>query len=160
MNGEEREDKRMFTAQYFIDKLEMTPHVEGGYYKECFLSDTLAWSSIYFLLEQGDVSHFHRLESDELWYYHAGSALTIYVIDAEGNMTEKQLGLDVAKGEAPQVLVPKGTIFGSAQNEEGFSLVGCMVAPAFTFEGFELFEREELLQRYPEHEEVIVKLTK
>ncbi|MDF2594374.1 MAG: cupin [Clostridia bacterium] len=150
----------MFTAQYFIEKLEMMPHVEGGYYKECFLSDERMWSSIYFLLEQGDVSHLHRLQSDELWYYHAGSSLTIYIIDVEGKLTEKQLGLDIEKGEVPQVLVPKGTIFGSAQNKEGFSLVGCMVAPAFTFEGFELFEREELLQKYPEHRDIIVRLTR
>ena len=150
----------MCTAKYFIDKLEMIPHVEGGYYKECFLSDTKAWSSIYFLLEKGDVSHFHRLQSDELWYYHAGSALTIYIIDEEGSLSAKQLGLDIAKGEAPQVLVPRGTIFGSAQNEEGFSLVGCMVAPAFTFEGFELFEREELLIKYPAHKDIITRLTR
>ncbi|WP_069998923.1 cupin domain-containing protein [Cellulosilyticum sp. I15G10I2] len=150
----------MYTASYFIDKLEMMPHIEGGYYKECFVSDIGAWSSIYFLLEQGEVSHFHRLQSDELWYYHAGSALTIYMIDARGELIEQQLGLDIAKGEMPQVLVPRGSIFGSAQNEEGFSLVGCMVAPGFTFEGFELFEREELMQKYPEYQEVIMKLTR
>jgi predicted cupin superfamily sugar epimerase len=150
----------MYTADYFKETLEMIPHIEGGYYKECFLSDTNQWSSIYFLLEEGEVSHFHRLDADELWYYHAGLPLTIYIIDQEGRLTEKQLGLDASKGEAPQVLVPKGTIFGSAQNAAGFSLVGCMVAPAFTFEGFELFERQELLDRYPAHKEVILKLTK
>ncbi len=150
----------MYTAQYFIEKLEMTAHVEGGYYKECFVSDVGAWSSIYFLLKQGEVSHFHRLQSDELWYYHAGSSLTIYIIDENGKLTEEQLGIDITKGQVPQVLVPKGTIFGSAQNEEGFSLVGCMVAPAFTFDGFELFERDMLLKKYPVHEDVIMKLTR
>ena len=64
------------------------------------------------------------------------------------------------KGEVPQVLVPKGMIFGSAMEEEGFSLVGCMVSPCFKYEEFELFDRKELLEKYPEHREVILRLTR
>lgn len=160
----------MYTAAYFIEKLEMKPHVEGGYYKECLLSaenivmqerkDKKLWSSIYFLLQTGEVSNFHRLKADEVWYYHSGTALTIYMISPEGELITKQLGLNVEKGEVPQVLVPKGYIFGSAQNEEGYSLVGCMVAPAFEFEDFELFERKALMEMYPQHEQIIEKLTR
>lgn len=160
----------MYTADYFIQMLNMTPHVEGGYYKECLLSSDpiekenlsskTLWSSIYFLLQTGEVSHFHRLKSDEVWYFHSGMPLTIYMISPEGELSYKQLGLDISKGELPQVLVPKGYIFGSALNEEGYSLVGCMVAPSFSFDDFELFERAELLERYPQHEDIIKKLTR
>lgn len=160
----------MYTADYFIQKLDMTPHIEGGYYKECLLStdpvqredisSKTLWSSIYFLLQTGEVSHFHRLKSDEIWYFHSGMPLTIYMISPEGELICKQLGLNISKGESPQVLVPKGYIFGSALNEDGYSLVGCMVAPSFSYEDFELFERIELLEQYPQHEDVIKKLTK
>lgn len=160
----------MYTAEYFIQTLNMLPHVEGGYYKECLLSSDLIkqegtspktlWSSIYFLLQTGEVSHFHRLKSDEVWYFHSGLPLTIYMISPEGELTHHQLGLNISNGELPQVLVPKDHIFGSAQNEEGYSLVGCMVAPSFTFEDFELFERKDLLERYPQHQTIIKKLTR
>ena len=144
----------------------MLPHVEGGYFKESFLSEEKVrenknlWSSIYFLLRTGEVSNFHRLKSDELWYYHDGEALTIYMISPEGELITKQLGINIEKGEVPQALVPKGYIFGSAMNNDGFSLVGCMVAPAFEYEDFELFEREYLLNLYPKHKDIIIKLTR
>lgn len=157
----------MYTADYFIQKLDITPHIEGGYYKESLLStdpvqredisSKTLWSSIYFLLQTDEVSHFHRLKSDEIWYFHSGMPLTIYMISPEGELICKQLGVNISKGESPQVLVPKGYIFGSALNEDGYSLVGCMVAPSFSYEDFELFERKELLERYPQHEDVIKK---
>ncbi len=150
----------MYNAEYFIEQLKMTAHVEGGYFKECLVSDEKRWSSIYFLLRKGEASHFHRLKSDEVWYYHAGEPLTIYMIDELGCLVQKQLGMNIEKGEMPQILVPRGTVFGSMQNEEGFSLVGCMVAPAFTYDEFELFERADLLSRYPQHEDIIMKLTR
>lgn len=95
-----------------------------------------------------------------MWYYHAGSALTIYMISPSGELITKNLGLDIEKGEAPQILVPKGHIFGSAMINEGFSLVGCMVAPAFTFDDFKLFSQKDLLKEYPEHKDIILKLSK
>ncbi|WP_278600689.1 cupin domain-containing protein [Clostridium tertium] len=156
----------MKNAEYYIKNLEMLPHVEGEYFKESFLSEEKVrenknlWSSIYFLLRTGEVSNFHRLKSDELWYYHDGEALTIYMISPEGELITKQLGINIEKGEVPQALVPKGYIFGSAMNNEGFSLVGCMVAPAFEYEDFELFEREYLLNLYPKHKDIIIKLTR
>jgi uncharacterized protein len=156
----------MKNAEYYIKNLEMLPHVEGGYFKESFLSEEKVrenknlWSSIYFLLRTGEVSNFHRLKSDELWYYHDGEALTIYMISPGGELITKQLGINIEKGEVPQALVPKGYIFGSAMNNEGFSLVGCMVAPAFEYEDFELFEREYLLNLYPKHKDIIIKLTR
>lgn len=156
----------MKTAEYYIEKLEMLPHVEGGYFKQSFLSEQSyntekkLWSSIYFLLRTGEVSNFHRLKSDELWYYHAGESLTIYMITPKGKLITKQLGINIENGDSPQVLVPKGYIFGSAMNNNGFSLVGCMVSPAFTYDDFELFKRNDLLNLYPEHQSIIKKLTR
>lgn len=157
----------MNSAEYYIEKLKMEPHVEGGYFNECLQGEEIPegtenrslWSSIYFLLEEGNVSHLHSLKSDEVWYYHAGNPLTIYMISPQGELTERMLGLDVEKGQQPQVLVPRGSIFGAAMEHSGFSLVGCMVAPAFCYEEFDLKTRAELLERYPQHARVIRKLT-
>ncbi|RTR32686.1 cupin domain-containing protein [Shewanella atlantica] len=156
----------MQTADEFIQALALEQHVEGGYYRSSFTSQSrfddkrALWSSIYFLLRTGEVSHFHRLTADEMWYFHAGESLTIYMISEDGELTTAQLGLDLAAGERPQFLVPKGCIFGSAMNQSGFSLVGCMVSPGFTFDDFELFSQESLLAEYPQHEEVIRRLSR
>ncbi len=164
----------MYTAKDFIKQLQMTPHPEGGYFKESYVAEDLIssaelnvnyddkrklWTSIYFLLEDGEVSNFHRLKSDEMWYYHAGSPLTVYMITPEGDLITQKLGLNIEKGELPQFLVPKETIFGSAMNEEGYSLVGCMVAPGFEFRDFELFKRDDLIKQYPQYKDLIIKLT-
>ena len=156
----------MKSAEYYIKSLNMNPHIEGGYFKESFISndefkqDKKLWSSIYFLLRTGEVSNFHRLKSDELWYYHDGQALTIYMITPEGDLITRQLGKDIENGETPQILVPKGCIFGSAMNNNGYSLVGCMVSPAFEYNEFELFKREYLLELYPNYKDIIIKLTR
>ena len=82
------------------------------------------------------------------------------MITPEGEFITEELGLNIEKGEKPQILVPKGYIFGSAMNNPGYALVGCMVSPGFEFKDFELFERKYLLGRYPEYEQVILKLTR
>ncbi|MGE7979984.1 cupin domain-containing protein [Psychrobacillus sp. NPDC093200] len=155
-------------ASYYIEFLGLEPHPEGGYFKSSFAStETLdvsgssrnLYTSIYFLLGEKDISHFHRLKSDELWYFHGGDPLVVHVIDPKGNYHEYKLGLDIANGEMPQVIVPKNSIFGSSVLEGGeFSLVGCMVAPGFEYEDFELFTQDELLENYPEHDFIIRKL--
>jgi len=156
----------MQTADEFIQHLELEQHIEGGYYRSSFNSQSnfdqtrSLWSSIYFLLRTGEVSHFHRLTADEMWYFHAGESLTIYMISEQGELTTAQLGLNLAAGERPQFLVPKGCIFGSAMNQPGFSLVGCMVSPGFTFDDFELFDQETLMSKYPQHEDIIRRLSR
>jgi uncharacterized protein len=160
--------------QYYVSKLGLTPHPEGGYYKETFRSTEMTsdqeltvnfegkrklYTSIYFLLTSNDISHFHRLKSDELWYYHAGSPLTVHIIDENGDYKEIKLGLNLDKGEVPQALVPKNSIFGSSvMDEDTFSLVGCMVSPGFEYKDFELFTQNELLLKYPQHKDVIMKM--
>ncbi|TDL99029.1 cupin domain-containing protein [Macrococcus brunensis] len=149
--------------EQLIRQLNMTPHPEGGYFSETYRSDITTegrelYSSIYFLLETGNISHFHRIDADELWYFHGGDALTLHMIMEDGTYQSVKLGLDVINGEVPQYLVPKNTIFASTVEEENeWSLVGCMVSPGFKFETFELFTQHELMAMYPEHDELIVK---
>ncbi|WP_211117173.1 cupin domain-containing protein [Sporosarcina ureilytica] len=155
-------------ANYFIEQLALEQHPEGGYYKSTFTADETIdafgttrklYTNIYFLLKSGEVSHFHRLKSDEVWYYHGGSSLTIHIIDEEGNYRELKLGLNLDAGEQPQAIVRKNSIFGSSvMDKDTFSLVGCMVSPGFDFEDFELFTQKELLALYPQHESIIRKL--
>lgn len=155
-------------AKYYIQHLGLEAHPEGGYFKSTHASEETLdafgatrkhYTSIYFLLGEGDISHFHRLKSDELWYFHGGSSLIVHVIDEEGNYVEHKLGLDIENGEYPQVLVPRNSIFGSSVVANGaFSLVGCMVSPGFDFEDFELFTQRELLEKYPQHEQIIRKM--
>lgn len=160
--------------QFYISKLGLEPHPEGGYYKRTYESteritdqelsvdfegERLLYTSIYFLLTSKDVSHFHRLKSDELWYYHGGSPLSVHIIDENGEYHERKLGLNLDKGEVPQVLVPKNCIFGSSVSDpDTFSLVGCMVSPGFEFRDFEMFTQAELLTKYPQHKDIIMKL--
>lgn len=158
----------MHQSRYYIEHLKMTKHPEGGYYSESYRHPSTCKdkegnerplsTSIYFLIEEEDASNFHRLKSDEIWYYHNGSPLTIVVITPEGLLETHVLGLDFEKNEKPQILVPAGSIFGSFVKEH-FALVGCMVSPGFDFEDFELFDRQSLLKTYPEYESYIYKLT-
>ncbi|MGI8385983.1 cupin domain-containing protein [Robertmurraya sp. P23] len=154
------------TADYWINQLDLEPHAEGGYFKQSFRSSEklanqsrVLYTSIYFLLREGEVSHFHRLQSDELWYFHAGQSLSIHMIHENGEYEEVRLGLDIEEGEVPQIAVPKNTIFGSSVlTIGGFALVGCMVSPGFEYQDFELFTQKQLLQDYPQHEAIIKKL--
>ena len=154
------------TVQELIDLLELLPHPEGGYYKETFRSpgttakgDRNLMTAIYFLLTSEDVSRFHRIIGDELWFHHSGSPLVVHTLDENGH-TEHLLGSDLSKGQVPQLMVPSGTIFGSAIVEkDSYALVSCTVAPGFDFRDFELFKKEELLPLFPEHEAIISRLT-
>lgn len=152
--------------QALIDQLELKAHPEGGFYAETYRSDETIvekdrslLTSIYFLLTSGNVSRFHRIKSDELWYFHAGSPVTVHTLSEEGHK-ENLLGLDFTKGENPFLLVRANTIFGSSlEVEDGYALVSCAVAPGFDFRDFELFKAEELLADYPNAATIIARLT-
>lgn len=158
----------MYSEKYFIEQLKMEEHPEGGYYYSKHVSEQLMetpvgnraqYTSIYFLLRSEDISHLHRLQFDEVWYYHAGSALTVHMIHPDGTYEAQKLGLNIAAGEQPQIIVPKHTIFGSSvEDDNTFSLVGCMVSPGFDYADFELFTQAELINQYPEHTSVIKKM--
>jgi predicted cupin superfamily sugar epimerase len=148
-----------------IEKMALLPHPEGGYYKETYRSietidgEQSLMTSILFLLTSENASNFHRIQSDEHWYFHEGSPLTVHVIGENGH-EKRMLGLDFAEGQRPYQLVYKQEIFGSeVQEPNSYALVSCAVAPGFMFRDFELFTRHELLDQYPQHEEIICRLT-
>ena len=152
---------------YLIDTLQLRPHPEGGYYSEFYRSELPVstpngernlMTSIYFLLTSKDVSRFHVIASAELWFHHEGSDLTVHMLDEHGH-TELKLGTQNASAR-PQQLVPAGKIFGSTVDApESYALVSCVVAPGFDFNDFRLYERTELLHKFPEHEAIISRLT-
>lgn len=144
-----------------IDQLQLKPHPEGGYFREVIKgnSSELArapYSSIYFLLSHDNISHFHRIDADEIWYHHKGNSLLVHMISPEGQYECISLGKEITKGDVLQYVVPKGTIFASSiANEEGYALVGCMCQPAFDFNNFKIFTQNELKQRFPHLNNII-----
>ena len=163
----------MNTAEYWIQYLKLKPHPEGGFFREIYRSNVETdqknlphgyqgtrrlSTSIYFLLRSGDISRFHRLRSDEVWYYHYGSNVKIILIDQQGRKYTKLLGPRPERAEQPQVIVPAGTVFGAEITEKNsFGLYGCMVTPGFEFDDFEVFNKEDLIQAYPKHADIIEK---
>lgn len=151
----------MKTSKEWIQELKLIAHPEGGYYRETLREDTLnraPYSSIYFLLTHDNISHFHRIDADEVWYHHAGETLTIHMITPQGKYRSVKLGQNISAGDVLQYCVPKGTIFASSiDDNEGYSLVGCMCQPAFEYEHFELLKQDQLLKHYPDLENIIRK---
>lgn len=154
------------TAAYWIDKLGLIPHPEGGFYKQTFRSELTqdgrsASTAIYFLLTPAGFSAFHRLSSDELWHFYAGSPVNVHVIDPDGTYSLHSLGPDAESGQHFQTAVPAGCWFASEVREgAAFGLVGCTVAPGFEFSDFELADRERLAAAYPKHRLLIERLTR
>lgn len=153
-------------AKDWIQHLALTPHPEGGYYRQTILSSDAMdgrpnYSSIYFLLEDTNISHFHQIDADEIWYYHAGATLTLHMIHSDHTYETVRVGPNVDQGDVLQYVVPKNTIFASSiETPHAFAVVGCMVQPAFQFDTFKLYTQQELLQKYPEHEAVIRRYAK
>lgn len=134
----------MQEAKSLIERLGLTPHPEGGWYKETWRSQPLdpgtrsPGTAILFLLEQGQKSHWHRVDADELWLWHAGSPLDLMIADvADANPVTIALGGDVLGGYQPQARVP-ATRWQAADAQRGWALVSCIVVPGFDFAGFEL----------------------
>ena len=162
-------------AKYWIQKLQLEPHPEGGHYLQTYKSELLigrealpgftgpraASTAIYFLLAGENFSAFHRLRSDEMWHFHRGNTVSVHVIDPKGKYSLLRLGNDPEQSEVFQAVVPAGCWFASHVSDwTGWALVGCTVAPGFDFEDFELGSREELVEKYPQHREIIKKLTR
>jgi uncharacterized protein len=211
-------------AEYWIEKLRLEPHPEGGYFRQTYKSEMLiaptdssavakaatrvgqpeipdgsqsphpvaesatragqpartASTAIYFLLEGESFSAFHRLRSDEMWHFYAGSPLVVHVIDVAGEYSSILLGNDPGREQVFQALVKAGCWFASEIAPDSHSstasfdphrayergrnpawaLVGCTVAPGFEFEDFELAKRQELAREFPQHRELIERLTR
>lgn len=131
----------MNAPRTIIEKLGLAPHPEGGWYRETWRAPSQAGRStgtaIHFLLEQGQRSHWHRVDADELWLWHAGSLLDLHVEQEDGAIETVALGGDVTAGYAPQWLVPANR-WQSTEAPLGWALVSCVVVPGFDFAGFEL----------------------
>jgi predicted cupin superfamily sugar epimerase len=130
------------TAAAIIRALDLKPHPEGGHYRETFRhvpqsGGRGAMTAIYYLLQQGEVSAWHRVDAAEIWHFYAGATLGL-TLSPDGTRTEEiLLGAGVAAGERPQAVVPAGC-WQSARSRGDWTLVGCTVGPAFEFAGFEM----------------------
>ncbi|CCQ74750.1 cupin domain-containing protein [Magnetospira sp. QH-2] len=130
------------TANEVITHLGLQPHPEGGHFREIFRDPDPdggrgALTCIYFLLAEGERSHWHRVDAAEVWTFHGGAPLTLSISEDGGPTTDHILGTDLGAGQRPQAVVPVGA-WQSARSLGDWTLVGCMVAPAFRFEGFEM----------------------
>ncbi len=127
------------TADEIVRLLDLKPHPEGGHFRETFRDDGAprgASTAIYYLLKAGERSHWHRVDAAEVWHWYAGDALEISISETGATKTQA-LGPALHNGERPQIVVPKHA-WQSARPLGRYTLVGCTVSPAFTFEGFEM----------------------
>jgi predicted cupin superfamily sugar epimerase len=164
------------TIDYLVKTLNLLPHPEGGYYKETyranlqlaknalpegFLGDRNIATAIYFLIEKNNFSALHKIRSDETWHFYYGDALEVIEIDENGVLTATAIGNNLIEGEVFQYTVKANNWFGSRVKAGGnFSLVGCTVAPGFDFNDFELGKKEDLLKLFPQHQKVIIEMTR
>jgi predicted cupin superfamily sugar epimerase len=163
------------TFEELIKKLELAKHPEGGWYRETYRSEEVIQgnalperfaggrsfsTAIYFFLQSGDISVLHRIKSDEIWHFYSGAPLTVHVITPKGEYYPLMLGTNVTDGETFQCVVPAGCWFGAEVSGDGYSLVGCTVAPGFDFVDFEMGRRDALLKQFPEQTDIILRLTK
>jgi hypothetical protein len=154
-------------AQAIVDALELSPHPEGGFYREMFRSPLLvsalprtrpASTAIYFLLPAGGFSALHRVQSDEVWHHYDGDSVELHTIDGEGTHVVSLLGHRLGCGERPQCVVPAG-VWQAALPVGRFALCGCTVAPGFDFQDFDMPTRAHLTALYPELRAMIERLT-
>ncbi|MBN3852764.1 cupin domain-containing protein [Paraburkholderia sp. Ac-20340] len=163
-------------VEELIRRFGLEPHPEGGYYSETYRADTFvqregatpgegtraASTAIYFLLAQGAYSAWHRIRSDELWHFYAGSPIEIHSIDERGVLSTRKLGhaLD-HPGTVFQAVVPAGHWFAArCCDPSTYALVGCTVAPGFEFSEFEIADVDALIEQFPLHRALIELLGK
>lgn len=129
-------------ADTIIGLLGLTPHPEGGHYRETFRDQALiagraGSTAIYFLLRSGEISRWHRIDAAEVWHWYAGAPLALDIVSPAREVRIERLGPALAVGERPQAVVPAAH-WQQAQSLGAWTLVGCTVAPGFAFEGFEM----------------------
>lgn len=134
-------------ARDIIALLDLKPHPEGGHYRETFrdtrtdASGRAASTLIYYLLEAGEVSEWHRVDAAEIWHYYAGAPMVITISDNGHDARAAHLGANLASGQRPQIVVPAGS-WQTATSLGEWTLVGCTVAPGFEFSGFEMAPKD------------------
>ena len=162
-------------ADYYIEKLALEVHPEGGYFREVYRceegvvgpnlpsrygTDRCFSTAIYYLLKDEQFSAFHRLKSDELWHYYAGSPMKIYSIEPSGDSKTITIGPDLDGNELLQAVIKRHCWFAArVKHLNSFSLVGCTVAPGFDFEDFEMGVQASLMREFPQHADLISALT-
>jgi predicted cupin superfamily sugar epimerase len=129
-------------AKDLIEKLGLARHPEGGWYRETWRADAAegaraSGTAIYYLLEAGDFSHWHRVDATEIWHWYAGAPLVLTLSENGHDAEARMLGPEIAAGQSPQVIVPPGW-WQTATSMGNFTLVGCTVSPGFEFSGFEM----------------------
>ena len=133
-------------AEAIIETLGLSPHPEGGWYRETWRADAragerAAGTAIYFLLKKGERSHWHYIDAAEVWHFYAGAPLKLS-LSADGKKTsEHLLGPDMASGARPQIVVPQGC-WQAGESLGDYTLVGCTVSPAFEFASFEMAPKD------------------
>ncbi len=167
------------SAAEIIEKLHLLPHPEGGFYRETYRcseqirADALdvrygaarsICTSIYFLLTREAFSAMHRVKSDEIYHFYLGSSLEMLLLNPDGTHEIVSIGADIAAGQRPQFVIPKGVWQGSrvvgSPDYPDYTLVGATVAPGFEFADFELGERSQLVKEYPDQKKLITALTR
>lgn len=160
----------------WIRRLRLEPHPEGGWFRETYRASESVPSTalppryagaramataIYYLLPADGFSAFHCVASDETWHHYAGGTVRLHIIDEDGTLTERGVGLGEGVDVEPQQTVPAGSWFAAeVEADAEFALVGCTVAPGFDFADFELAESETLARKYPAHRALIERLTR
>ncbi len=164
------------SSESIIQKYNLQPHPEGGFYAETYRSpevivhsalpdrfngDRAFSTAIYFLLPSGALSALHRIHSDEVWHFYAGDPLELLMITPEGEASTIIIGNDPQQGQHFQFVVPAGYWFASRCSvpSGGYSFVGCTVSPGFDFADFEMAKRQELSQRFTQHSSLISTFT-
>ncbi len=166
----------MMTAQDIITRLNLKPHVEGGYFSETYRSETYIPSNIvgldgketrhvstaiYFLVTPETFSVLHRVKSDEIFHFYGGDPIDMIQIDPQGNLSRITIGNNILDGEQPQVLVPKDHWQALKLREGGsWALMGTTVSPGFEYEDFEIAARSNLMSTFPQLSEDIVRYTR
>jgi predicted cupin superfamily sugar epimerase len=166
----------MTEVEKIVSQLQLSPHPEGGFFKEIYRSDLILnkselsaeyrsdrnfSTSIYFLLTSSSFSAFHKIHQDEIWHFYKGDPIHLYLISPEGEHSLIEIGINLEAGQHPQFVVPGGYWFAAETiGTNGYSLVGCTVAPGFNFDDFTLPSRRELISKFPMLENMIIKFTR
>ena len=145
----------MQSIRKLAERFNLEPHVEGGAFRELYhasgkAADRLDSGVIYYMLGAGEFSDFHVLDSDEYWFYHAGTTLELWSVQEDGSMKVELLGIE--EGAEPCVVIRKNTIFGArhvVDDENAGILVSCVTVPEFTYETYKILPKEEMLEKYP-----------
>jgi uncharacterized protein len=141
--------REVMMAEELIDTLDLKPHPEGGWYRETWRAEAgegrrAAASAVLYVIQPGQRSHWNRVDAHEIWLWHAGDPVDVSIAAGdEAAVRAVRLGGRITAGDQPQLVIPAGhwqSAEPAADGDAGYSLISCIVVPAFEFSGFELAE--------------------